>query len=63
MIRRQCFGRWEFIIELPKDRLAVTGDSHLFEQMLAQVFDNAWKYSRAPFPSKSRVGWANATDI
>jgi two-component system, OmpR family, sensor histidine kinase KdpD len=40
------FGRRELIIEVPEDLPPLTGDSFLFEQMLVQVVDNAWKYSR-----------------
>jgi two-component system sensor histidine kinase KdpD len=39
------FGRREFIIDLPEDIPPIMGDSFLFEQMLGQVVDNAWKYS------------------
>ena len=39
------FGRREFIIEIPEDLPPIVGDSFLFEQMLVQVVDNAWKYS------------------
>jgi K+-sensing histidine kinase KdpD len=46
------FGRREFIIEIPDDLPSITGDSFLFEQMLIQVVDNAWKYSRPG----SRIG-------
>jgi two-component system, OmpR family, sensor histidine kinase KdpD len=44
------FGRREFIIDIQEDLPAVTGDSFLFEQMLAQLVDNAWKYSRPGAP-------------
>jgi two-component system, OmpR family, sensor histidine kinase KdpD len=44
------FGRREFIIELPEELPAVVGDSFLFEQMLFQVVDNAWKYSQPGAP-------------
>jgi two-component system sensor histidine kinase KdpD len=52
------FGRREFMIELPEDMPAVTGDSFLFEQMLVQVVDNAWKYSQpgAPIRISGEVG-------
>ncbi|HWF10719.1 MAG TPA: ATP-binding protein [Bryobacteraceae bacterium] len=43
-------GRREFIIDMPEDLPAITGDSFLFEQMLVQVVDNAWKYSRPGAP-------------
>jgi two-component system, OmpR family, sensor histidine kinase KdpD len=46
------FGRREFIIDIPEDLPPITGDSFLFEQMLIQVVDNAWKYSRPG----SRIG-------
>jgi two-component system, OmpR family, sensor histidine kinase KdpD len=39
------FGRREFIIDIEEDLPPLTGDSFLFEQMLVQVVDNAWKYS------------------
>jgi len=39
-------GRREFIIDVPDEIPPVTGDSFLFEQMLAQLVDNAWKYSK-----------------
>ncbi len=38
-------GRRELIIDIPEDVPPVVGDSFLFEQMLVQVVDNAWKYS------------------
>jgi len=44
------FGRREFIMEVPEDLPAVVGDSFLFEQMLVQVVDNAWKYSQPGAP-------------
>ena len=52
------FGRREFMIELPEDMPAVAGDSFLFEQMLVQVVDNAWKYSQpgAPIRISGEVG-------
>jgi len=40
------FGRREIIIECPDEMPAILGDSFLLEQMLVQVVDNAWKYSR-----------------
>jgi two-component system sensor histidine kinase KdpD len=43
-------GRREFIIDIPEDLPPITGDSFLFEQMLVQVVDNAWKYSRPGAP-------------
>jgi two-component system sensor histidine kinase KdpD len=43
-------GRREFIIDIPEDMPALTGDSFLFEQMLMQVVDNAWKYSQPGAP-------------
>ncbi len=39
-----------FIIEIPEDLPAIMGDSFLLEQMLLQVVDNAWKYSRRGTP-------------
>ena len=52
------FGRREFMIELPEDMPTITGDSFLFEQMLVQVVDNAWKYSQpgAPIRISGEVG-------
>ena len=52
------FGRREFMIDMPEDMPAITGDSFLFEQMLVQVVDNAWKYSRpgAPIRISGEVG-------
>jgi two-component system, OmpR family, sensor histidine kinase KdpD len=44
------FGRREFIIDLPEDIPPIMGDSFLFEQMLGQVVDNAWKYSQPGAP-------------
>jgi two-component system sensor histidine kinase KdpD len=44
------FGRREFIIDLPEDIPPLVGDSFLFEQMLGQVVDNAWKYSQPGAP-------------
>jgi two-component system sensor histidine kinase KdpD len=44
------FGRRDFIIEIPEDLPAISGDSFLFEQMLVQVVDNAWKYSQPGAP-------------
>lgn len=43
-------GKREFIIQIPEDLAPVTGDSFLFEQMLTQLLDNAWKYSRPGAP-------------
>jgi len=43
--------RRRFVVDLPEDLPAVRGDSFLFEQMLIQVVDNAWKYS----PPGSRI--------
>lgn len=37
--------RRRFVVEVPEDLPTVRGDSFLFEQMLIQVVDNAWKYS------------------
>jgi two-component system sensor histidine kinase KdpD len=44
------FGRREFIIDLPEDIPPIMGDIFLFEQMLGQVVDNAWKYSQPGAP-------------
>jgi two-component system sensor histidine kinase KdpD len=43
-------GRREFIIDIPEDLPAITGDCFLFEHMLVQVVDNAWKYSQPGAP-------------
>jgi two-component system sensor histidine kinase KdpD len=45
-------GRREFVVELPAELPRVKGDAFLFEQMLTQVTDNAWKYSEPG----SRIG-------
>lgn len=39
-------GARRLIIEVPEYLPSLTGDRFLFEQMLMQVVDNAWKYSR-----------------
>jgi len=39
-------GRRELSIDVPEDLPAIIGDKFLLEQMLIQVVDNAWKYSR-----------------
>jgi len=39
-------GRRELSIDVPDDLPAIIGDKFLLEQMLIQVVDNAWKYSR-----------------
>ncbi len=39
-------GGREFVLDVPDDLPLITGDSYLFEQMLGQLVDNAWKYSR-----------------
>ena len=44
------FGRREFIVQIPEDIPPVMGDSFLVEQMLTQLVDNAWKYSRPGAP-------------
>jgi two-component system sensor histidine kinase KdpD len=44
------FGSREFIIDIPEDLPPIMGDSFLLEQMLAQVVDNAWKYSQPGAP-------------
>ena len=36
----------EFVVEVPDDVPLLSGDPFLFEQMLMQVVDNAWKYSK-----------------
>jgi two-component system sensor histidine kinase KdpD len=40
------FGRREIAIEIPDELPPITGDPFLLEQMLIQVVDNAWKYSK-----------------
>lgn len=42
---RYLRGR-DLVISVPADIPAVAGDRFLFEQMVMQVVDNAWKYSR-----------------
>jgi two-component system sensor histidine kinase KdpD len=44
-VSRYLAGR-ELIVDIPDDLSPVWGDDFLFEQMLMQVVDNAWKYSR-----------------
>lgn len=39
-------GRREFIVDVPEDLPTLLADEFLLEQMLVQVVDNAWKYSR-----------------
>jgi two-component system sensor histidine kinase KdpD len=39
-------GKRELSIDVPDDLPAILGDKFLLEQMLIQVVDNAWKYSR-----------------
>lgn len=39
-------GRREFVIDVPEDLPPMLADQFLLEQMLVQVVDNAWKYSR-----------------
>jgi two-component system sensor histidine kinase KdpD len=39
-------GRRELTIDVPDDLPPMIGDKFLLEQMLIQVVDNAWKYSR-----------------
>lgn len=43
-------GSRELILEVPNDLPPIAGDSFLLEQMLLQVVDNAWKYSRPGTP-------------
>ncbi len=43
-MKRHLAGRVT-IIEIPDDLPSVRGDHFLFEQMLSQLVDNAWKYS------------------
>jgi len=38
-------GRREFVVNVPLRLPRVKGDAFLYEQMLTQVTDNAWKYS------------------
>ena len=44
-VKRYLGGR-QFIVNIPDDLPLLAGDRFLFEQMLMQVVDNAWKYSR-----------------
>ncbi|MES1260887.1 MAG: ATP-binding protein [Acidobacteriota bacterium] len=44
-VKRYLGGR-EFIVDIPEDLPSLAGDRFLFEQMLMQVVDNAWKYSK-----------------
>jgi two-component system sensor histidine kinase KdpD len=39
-------GNRELIVDIPYNLPPIRGDSFLLEQMLMQVVDNAWKYSR-----------------
>ena len=39
-------GRREFVVQVSDDLPPITADRFLLEQMLIQVVDNAWKYSR-----------------
>jgi two-component system sensor histidine kinase KdpD len=39
-------GKRELIVDIPYNLPPIQGDSFLLEQMLMQVVDNAWKYSR-----------------
>jgi two-component system sensor histidine kinase KdpD len=39
-------GARQFAVNIPDDLPALHGDRFLFEQMLMQVVDNAWKYSK-----------------
>jgi len=44
------FRNRRFIIDIPDDLPPIMGDNFLLEQMLLQVVDNAWKYSRPGTP-------------
>lgn len=55
-------GKREFIIDIPEDIPSVLGDSFLFEQMLGQLLDNAWKYS-APGAAIRISGSTTGTSI
>jgi two-component system sensor histidine kinase KdpD len=50
-------GSRRLIVEIPEDLPALRGDRFLFEQMLIQVVDNAWKYSKPD----ARVGITAST--
>ncbi len=39
-------GKRELVVDISDDLPPIPGDGFLFEQMLMQVVDNAWKYSR-----------------
>lgn len=56
-------GRREFIIEISEDLPPVMGDSFLFEQMLGQLLDNAWKYSQPGAPVKISALGSDASVI
>ncbi len=47
---KRSLGARDLTIEMPDDLPLVTGDSFLLEQMVLQVVDNAWKYSRPGTP-------------
>jgi two-component system sensor histidine kinase KdpD len=44
---KRYLGRRPAIVEIPDDLPVVRGDSFLFEQLVTQLIDNAWKYSDA----------------
>jgi two-component system, OmpR family, sensor histidine kinase KdpD len=48
--KSRYFGRREFTVQIPDDIPPVIGDSFLFEQVLGQLLDNAWKYSKPGAP-------------
>jgi two-component system sensor histidine kinase KdpD len=48
-VERHIRGR-ELDIEIPPELPSLRGDRFLFEQMLMQVVDNAWKYSKPGTP-------------
>ncbi len=39
-------GARQFVVDIPDGLPSLSGDRFLFEQMLMQVVDNAWKYSK-----------------
>jgi signal transduction histidine kinase len=39
-------GKRDLVVDIPDDLPPIPGDAFLLEQMLMQVADNAWKYSR-----------------
>jgi len=61
-VERHIRGR-ELDITIPAELPALLGDRFLFEQMLMQVVDNAWKYSRPGTPIGISAAQANGRVI